>query len=58
MSLFKKIPLFTWMMVVLAAISISLLNIEDLSWAANTRSYMGLIIAFVLLVVKIVFRIR
>jgi hypothetical protein len=58
MAFFKKTPLYTLLIVILAAISISLLNTEDLSWQSNTRSYMGLIIAFVLLVIKIVFRIK
>ena len=58
MAFFKRTPLYTLLIVVLAAISISLLNTEDLSWQANAKSYVGLIIAFVLLVMKIVFRIR
>jgi hypothetical protein len=58
MVFFKKTPLYTLLIVILAAISISLLNTENLSWQTNTRSYMGLIIASVLLVIKIVFRIK
>lgn len=58
MAFFKRTPLYTFLIVILAAFSISMLNTADLSWQANTKSYVGLIIAFVLLVMKIVFKIR
>jgi hypothetical protein len=58
MAFFKKTPLYALLIVILASISISLLNTEDMSWQANVKSYMGLMIAFILLVMKIVFRIK
>jgi len=54
----KKIPLFTLIIIVIAAISISLLNFDDLSWQANVKSYLGLILVALMLPVRFIFKVR
>ena len=54
----KKIPLFTLLIIVIAAISITMLQLDDLSWQANVKSYSGLIVAGLLLVIKVIFKIK
>ena len=58
MTLFNKIPVFTVLIIVLVAISLSMLNVEDPSWNANIKSYGGLIISAILLVLKYVFKFK
>jgi hypothetical protein len=56
--MFKKIPLFSLIIIVIAAISISLLNFDDLSWQTNMKSYLGLIIAALMLMVRFILKVR
>ena len=54
----KKIPLFSLLIIVIAAISISLMNFDDLSWQANVKSYIGLIFVVLMLPARFIFKIR
>ena len=56
--MFKKIPIFTLMIIILITISISLLNFDDLSWGANAKYYMGLIVAGLMLIIKFAFKLK
>lgn len=56
--MFKKIPIFTLMIIVLIIISISLLNFDDLSWDTNAKYYLGLIVAGLMLIVKFSFKLK
>lgn len=49
----KNIPLLSILAITIMAISISLLDFNDLSWAQNSKSYIGLVIFIVLLIVTI-----
>ena len=48
----KKLDIITITAIVLMAISISLLDFNDLSWEKNAKSYIGIILFLLLIVVK------
>ena len=54
----KKIPLFSLIIIVVATISISMLNFDDLSWQANVKSYIGLIFVALMLPVRFIYKVR
>ncbi len=56
--MFKKIPFVTLMIIVVFAISITMLDFNDLSWSNNVKSYMGLIFSFIFLLIKIIFKVK
>jgi len=58
MSAFKRVPLFTLMIVFLIATSIALLDFKDLSWDTNTNSYYGFIVSGLMLIIKFVFKLK
>ena len=48
----KKLDVITVLAIVIMAISITIFNLEDFSWEANSKSYLGLIVFVVLLVFR------
>ena len=55
MDLFsKKLDVITVMAVVLIAISISVLDFNNLSWSNNLKSYAGIIISIILIIYKFI----
>ena len=50
---FKKLDFTSLVALVIFAISLSIMNFEDLSWEVNKNSYLGFIAFFVLLMKKI-----
>ncbi|HJN05598.1 MAG TPA: hypothetical protein QF480_03180 [Bacteroidales bacterium] len=47
---FKKHNVLTLLALVIMAISIAMFNTDDYSWTSNTKSYIGLIIAGIVLI--------
>ncbi|MCF8405202.1 MAG: hypothetical protein K9H58_14755 [Bacteroidales bacterium] len=54
----KRMPVFTLMIVVVVAISLTMLNFDDFSWSANTKAYGGLLLSVLLIAIKFIFKIK
>jgi hypothetical protein len=54
MTLFKKrLAILTLSAIVIMAISVTLLDFGDLSWSHNIKSYIGLIVFIILILMKV-----
>jgi len=54
MKLFKKrLDILTLSAIVIMAISVTLLDFGDLSWSHNIKSYIGLIVFIILILMKV-----
>ena len=51
-QLFPKLSILTTIIIVLAAISITMLDFNNLNWTNNIKSYVGLIIVLILIIIK------
>lgn len=51
-NLLNKLNKMTMVAVALAAVSISMINFEDLSWNKNIKSYIGIIIVLTIFVAR------
>jgi len=56
--MFNKIPFITLIIIIVLAISITLLYFEDLSWNHNEISYFGLTFSFIFLLIKFIFKLK
>jgi uncharacterized membrane protein YgdD (TMEM256/DUF423 family) len=48
----KKVDLLTLIAIVIMAISVSIFDLDDMSWEANMKSYIGIIIFIGLLIIR------
>ena len=50
---FERLDLATLLIVAIFAVSLSLMNFRDLSWGTNGKSYIGFLVFFVLLLLRV-----